>query len=125
MYVRVKRRRQTIFLSVEPSETVLECKEKIQSLLDTPADMQRLYADGILLEDMRTLAELKIENDSVLALTYRTPDGGWEDILIEQPGGSVDHAAAPPPAEAKAEADAAPGGEEAAPQEQDRVLPFS
>lgn len=35
-----------------------------------PLESQRLYKDGTLLEDARKLADLKIENDDVLALTF-------------------------------------------------------
>lgn len=34
MYIRIKRKRTTIFLTVEPSDTVLEVKQKLQALLD-------------------------------------------------------------------------------------------
>jgi hypothetical protein len=33
MYVRVKRKKQTFFLHVEPSDTVLEVKQKLQELV--------------------------------------------------------------------------------------------
>ena len=49
MYVRVKRAKITIFLHVDPTETVLELKQKIQAATDTddeaggvPVDRQRL-----------------------------------------------------------------------------------
>ena len=32
MYVRVKRKRQTIFLHCEPSDTILSLKKKIQAI---------------------------------------------------------------------------------------------
>ena len=35
-----------------------------------PLELQRLYKDGTLLQDARKLADLKIENDDILALTY-------------------------------------------------------
>jgi hypothetical protein len=49
MYVRVKRAKTTMFLHVEPTETVLELKQKIQAATDSddkpggvPIDRQRL-----------------------------------------------------------------------------------
>ncbi len=36
-----------------------------------PQENQRIYKDGTVLEDAKSLAELKIENDDVLALTYK------------------------------------------------------
>lgn len=97
MYVRVKRHKTTIFLSVEPTETILECKEKIQSLLDISADTMRLYMDNNVLDDMRTLAELKVENDCVIGLSVKSPDGSWEEVLIETPFTEPKEAPAPPP----------------------------
>ena len=80
MYVRVKRHKQTFFLHVEPSETILEIKQKVQQLTEQPADEQRLFQDGVNLDDAKNLAELKVENDAILALTFRM-DGtsfiGW------------------------------------------------
>ena len=37
-----------------------------------PAEDQRLYKEGVLLEDSKSLAELKVENDDELAVAYRT-----------------------------------------------------
>jgi hypothetical protein len=34
MYIRVKRRKQTFFLHVEPTDTILEVKSKLQELLE-------------------------------------------------------------------------------------------
>ena len=86
MYVRVKRAKTTMFLHVEPTETVImELKQKIQTATDSdetpggiPIDRQRLLTGPtweISLEDARQLQELKVENDAVLALVYATEDG--------------------------------------------------
>lgn len=84
MYVRVKRQKQIFFLHVEPSETVLEIKQKVQALTEKPADDQRLFLDGLNLDDAKTLAEVKVENDAVLALAYKIDEeaGTWEEIDI-------------------------------------------
>ncbi len=34
MYVRIKRRKLTIFLQVEPTDTVLEVKQRLQTLVE-------------------------------------------------------------------------------------------
>ena len=34
MYLRVKRKRLTVFLQVEPTDTVLEVKQKLQQLVE-------------------------------------------------------------------------------------------
>jgi hypothetical protein len=38
MYIRVKRQKTTVFLQVEPTDTVLEVKQKLQGLLDKVSD---------------------------------------------------------------------------------------
>mmetsp|Transcript_20555 Transcript_20555/g.36666 ORF Transcript_20555/g.36666 Transcript_20555/m.36666 type:complete len:96 (-) Transcript_20555:356-643(-) len=82
MYIRVKRQKQTIFLQVEPSDTVLEVKSKLQDLCEQPPENQMLYKDEAPLEDARRLAELHIENDDILALTFLQEDGTYEPINI-------------------------------------------
>ena len=71
MYVRIKRKRTTVFLHVEPTDTVLSIKTKVQDLLQEPPARQRLYKDGAQLDDGRSLADLKVETDDVLALALR------------------------------------------------------
>lgn len=34
MYIRIKRRKLTIFLHVEPTDTILEVKQKLEELVD-------------------------------------------------------------------------------------------
>lgn len=111
MYVRVKRARTTMFLHVEPTETVLELKAKIQLATDGddcpggyPPSRQRLLVGPgwhSALEDARQLQELKVENDMCIALVLLNkvdpPDGSpegtepteeWEEVRIEEPGAS-------------------------------------
>ena len=38
-----------------------------------------------MLEDGKKLAELRVENDDVLALCLAAEGGGWEAIEIEEP----------------------------------------
>mmetsp|Transcript_28895 Transcript_28895/g.94466 ORF Transcript_28895/g.94466 Transcript_28895/m.94466 type:complete len:95 (+) Transcript_28895:52-336(+) len=86
MYVRVKRLKTTMFMHVEPSETVLELKQKIQSLTEKSVEDQRLMLDTVVLDDAKPLAEMKVENDCVLALTYRIPDSDdFEPVEISAP----------------------------------------
>jgi transcription elongation factor B subunit 2 len=92
MYIRVKRRKQTFFLHVEPTDTILEVKSKLQELLEQvsacwicnvngdkhsphaclpqPPEKQQLHKSTTLLDDSKKLAELKVENDDVLAVTF-------------------------------------------------------
>ncbi|XP_048133312.1 polyubiquitin isoform X3 [Rhodamnia argentea] len=73
MYIRVKRSKTTYFIQCEPTETILNVKEKLQNLIDQPANDQRLIlvGTGEVLEDSKSLADQKVENDAVVALTLR------------------------------------------------------
>mmetsp|Transcript_19766 Transcript_19766/g.58651 ORF Transcript_19766/g.58651 Transcript_19766/m.58651 type:complete len:95 (+) Transcript_19766:91-375(+) len=82
MYVRVKRRKQTFFLHVEPTDTILELKSKLQDLVQQPPERQQLLKETTVLEDAKKLADLKVENDDVLAVTFMQEDGSWEDVEI-------------------------------------------
>mmetsp|Transcript_30945 Transcript_30945/g.63853 ORF Transcript_30945/g.63853 Transcript_30945/m.63853 type:complete len:95 (+) Transcript_30945:64-348(+) len=84
MYVRVKRRKQTFFLHVEPTDTILELKSKLQDLVEQPPEKQQLLKDTTVLEDAKKLADLKVENDDVLAVTFMQDDGTWEEVDITQ-----------------------------------------
>lgn len=46
-----------------------------------PAADQQLYKEGVLLEDDKTLAELRVENDDELAVAYRS-EGKPESLAI-------------------------------------------
>ncbi|KAG1678871.1 hypothetical protein FOA52_003539 [Chlamydomonas sp. UWO 241] len=81
MYIRVKRLKQTFFLHVEATDTVLEVKSKLQDLVEQPPEKQQLLKGTTVLEDAKKLADLKIENDDVLAVTFMTPSG-WEEVDI-------------------------------------------
>ncbi|PKI52369.1 hypothetical protein CRG98_027295 [Punica granatum] len=87
MYIRVKRNKTTYFVTCEPTETILNIKEKLHNLIDQPVNDQRLIlvGTGDILEDSKTLADQKVENDAVLALTLRKDDNEFEDINIVRP----------------------------------------
>ncbi|PSS36175.1 Ubiquitin-like protein, partial [Actinidia chinensis var. chinensis] len=92
MYIRVKRSKTTYFLQCDPTETILDIKQKLHSLIDQPADDQRLIlvATGEVLEDSKTLADQKVENDAVVALTLRKDDNEFEDVNIVRPNNPND-----------------------------------
>ncbi|XP_073098681.1 uncharacterized protein [Elaeis guineensis] len=73
MYVRVKRNKTTYFVQCDPTETTLDIKQKLQNLIDQPSNNQRLtlVATNDVLDDSKTLAEQKVENDAIVALTLR------------------------------------------------------
>lgn len=85
-YVRVKRKKTTYFLEVEPALTVLEVKQKLQEHCEQPPECQQLMkkktVGWVALEDSKKLADLDIENENVLALCYAQEDGSFEDVDI-------------------------------------------
>ncbi|XP_048133311.1 polyubiquitin isoform X2 [Rhodamnia argentea] len=87
MYIRVKRSKTTYFIQCEPTETILNVKEKLQNLIDQPANDQRLIlvGTGEVLEDSKSLADQKVENDAVVALTLRKDDNEFEEVNIVRP----------------------------------------
>ncbi|XP_057249577.1 uncharacterized protein LOC104906637 isoform X1 [Beta vulgaris subsp. vulgaris] len=87
MYIRVKRSKTTYFIQCDPTEKILELKQKLHSLIDEPVDHQRLILveTGEVLEDSKTLADQKVENDAVVALTLKKDDNEFEDVNIVKP----------------------------------------
>ncbi|XVF34360.1 hypothetical protein REPUB_Repub18cG0053000 [Reevesia pubescens] len=87
MYIRVKRSKTTYFLQCDPTETTLDIKQKLHTLIDQPVNDQRLILLNTreILEDSKTLADQKVENDAVVALTLRKDDNEFEDVNIIQP----------------------------------------
>ncbi|KAK9809307.1 hypothetical protein WJX73_003284 [Symbiochloris irregularis] len=86
MYVRVKRKKATYFIHIEPSDTVANLKLEIAKLTQQPAEQQRLYSSPEgekLLEDNTKLADAGVENDQELALTYKL-DGSWEEVDVSR-----------------------------------------
>ncbi|CAE6246333.1 unnamed protein product [Arabidopsis arenosa] len=87
MYIRVKRMKTTYFIQCDPTETVLDVKQKLFALIEQPVTNQRLVLMSTeeVLEDSKTLADQKVENDAVVALTLRKDDNEFEDVNIAQP----------------------------------------
>ncbi|KAG4136076.1 hypothetical protein ERO13_D08G256600v2 [Gossypium hirsutum] len=87
MYIRVKRSKTTYFIQCDPTETTLDIKQKLHTLIDQPVNDQRLIlmSNGDILEDSKTLADQKVENDAVVALTLRKDDNEFEDVNIVKP----------------------------------------
>ncbi|KAL9445489.1 hypothetical protein AB3S75_018479 [Citrus x aurantiifolia] len=87
MYIRVKRSKTTYFIHCDPTETILDIKQKLHALIDQPVNDQRLIlvGTGDVLEDSKTLADQKVENDAVVALALRKDDNQFEDVNIVRP----------------------------------------
>jgi transcription elongation factor B subunit 2 len=68
MFIRVKRKRTTFFLHCDPSEMVLETKQKLHTLSDFPVDQQRLIllSTKATLDDNRSLADQKVPHNLTL-----------------------------------------------------------
>ena len=62
MYIRVKRIKTTYFVQCDPTETILEIKQKLHNLIDQPVNDQRLILveTGEVLNDSKTLADQKV-----------------------------------------------------------------
>ncbi|XP_010443494.1 PREDICTED: uncharacterized protein LOC104726350 [Camelina sativa] len=87
MYIRVKRMKTTYFIQCDPTETGLDVKQKLFALIEQPVSKQRLVLMSTeeILEDSKTLADQKVENDAVVALALRKDDNEFEDVNIAQP----------------------------------------
>uniref|UniRef100_A0A0E0NVF5 Ubiquitin-like domain-containing protein n=1 Tax=Oryza rufipogon TaxID=4529 RepID=A0A0E0NVF5_ORYRU len=86
MYIRVKRNKTTYFIQCDPTETTLSIKQKLHSLVDQPPGNQQLIllaTTEVVLDDSKTLADQKVENDAVVALTLR------KAIMKGEPGNRV------------------------------------
>uniref|UniRef100_A0A2P2K9Y1 Uncharacterized protein LOC105131887 n=1 Tax=Rhizophora mucronata TaxID=61149 RepID=A0A2P2K9Y1_RHIMU len=87
MYIRVKRSKTTYFIQCDPTEKILDIKQKLNDLIDQLVNDQQLilFETGEVLEDSKSLAEQKVENDAVVALTLRKDDSEFEDVNIARP----------------------------------------
>lgn len=62
MYIRVKRNKTTYFVQCDPTETILDIKQKLHSLIDQQVKNQCLIlaSTNEVLDDSKTLADQKV-----------------------------------------------------------------
>jgi hypothetical protein len=103
MYVRLKRKNQTIFLHIDPADNFFNIKQRVGELyaLD-PANIQLLGSDKVSsselyvyfytniykqkreLLDMATVSDQEVKNDDILYFLFtKDSGGGWEEIQVE------------------------------------------
>lgn len=86
MHIRVKREKTTYFVQCDPTETILDIKQKLHTLIDQPVNDQRLIIrNWSCIRGFQDIGRSKVENDVIVALTLRKDDTEFEDIKINQP----------------------------------------
>eukprot|EP00640_Fibrocapsa_japonica_P005285 CAMPEP_0113941342 /NCGR_PEP_ID=MMETSP1339-20121228/7281_1 /TAXON_ID=94617 /ORGANISM="Fibrocapsa japonica" /LENGTH=102 /DNA_ID=CAMNT_0000945457 /DNA_START=91 /DNA_END=399 /DNA_ORIENTATION=+ /assembly_acc=CAM_ASM_000762 len=87
MYVRVKRKNQTVFLHVEKSDNFAVLKQRCGEVINVNPSCIALYATpdkSKELVDMATVGDQQIENDSVIYMvTKKEGTESWEEIDVE------------------------------------------
>lgn len=81
MYIRVKRNKTTYFIQCDPTETILQIKEKLYNLIDQPANDQRLILmpAGHVLEDSKSLADQNVNSPSLSSSIFKIS----YDLLVQ------------------------------------------
>ena len=74
IYVRGSALPHTLTLDVAPTNTIVEVKIKIQEKVKLHPYYQRLFLDGSVLDDSKSLTEYEIDDESVLDLYLRSSD---------------------------------------------------
>eukprot|EP01032_Pedospumella_encystans_P007497 gene7497-8992_t len=87
MYIRLKRKSQTVFLHVEPSNTFLQLKQRIAEILSIadPTHIMLVASDKKKeLMDLATLSDQEIQNDDVVYMVFAKENGvGWEELQAD------------------------------------------
>ena len=87
MYIRVKRRNQTVFLHVEQSSSFADIKKRLGQNFNMDSSSIMLYAHDKKRElvDMATVSDQEIKNDDVIYMVFQKEGagGGWEDLQVD------------------------------------------
>eukprot|EP01084_Bolivina_argentea_P009078 17003_1 len=72
---------KTIALDVEPSDTIVDVKQMMEDREGIPPCLQRIMYCGHQLEDMRTMDECNIQNESTLQIVMGLRGGVFDPSL--------------------------------------------
>jgi len=93
-YVRVKRKKTTIFLYVElTGDTVHDLRAKVNHITKVPTTDIKFFIDQLgemAVDENKTLTDQKIQSDDVLYMIYRKEGSEeWEEIDISSGDGAL------------------------------------
>ncbi|CAI5726288.1 unnamed protein product [Hyaloperonospora brassicae] len=87
-YIRVKRRNQTVFVDVQPSDSFRSVKEKLGVLFHVPWTSIQLW-EGLNKKDSKefvdgaTLADHEVPNDAVVYMCWKKENSDeWEELSV-------------------------------------------
>ncbi|KAL6042034.1 hypothetical protein QOT17_022137 [Balamuthia mandrillaris] len=83
-YIRIKRKNQTIFLSMSTEDKVVDVKAKVAKINEKEPNEVGLIFNEEQLPNDKTLAECNVENDNIVYLVYNE-GGEWEKVDIQKP----------------------------------------
>ena len=86
MYIRIKRRNQTVFLHVEQSSSFADIKKRLGQNFNMDSSSIMLIANDKKRElvDMATVSDQEIKNDDVIYMVFaKEGTGGWEELQVD------------------------------------------
>ena len=89
MYIRLKRKNQSVFMHVEPSDSFSSIKDRVAELFGQESGNVMLYADDKVKElvDLATVSDQDIKNDDIVYFVLMK-GAGWEQIEVEDKASS-------------------------------------
>ena len=85
MYIRLKRKNQTLFMHVEPSDSFGSVKQRVADLFALEVANIMLVADDKKKElvDLATVSDQDIVNDAIVYMLFMQ-GSGWEQIQTSE-----------------------------------------